>query len=59
MLTSVLKIDFSDITDAVPAFLIIALMPLTYSIGDGLTIGVLAYVILNILHNIFTKNKKR
>lgn len=58
MLTSVLKIDFSDITDAVPAFLIIALMPLTYSIGDGLTIGVLAYVILNILHNIFTKNKK-
>ena len=58
MLTSVLKIDFSDITEAVPAFLIIALMPLTYSIGDGLTIGVLAYVILNILHNIFTKNKK-
>ncbi|MCI2778159.1 NCS2 family permease [Clostridium perfringens] len=58
MLTSVLKIDFSDITDAVPAFLIIALMPLTYSIGDGLTIGVLSYVILNILHNIFTKNKK-
>lgn len=58
MLTSVLKIDFSDITDAVPAFLIIALMPLTYSIGDGLTIGVLAYVILNILHNIFTKNKE-
>lgn len=58
MLTSVLKIDFSDITDAVPAFLIIALMPLTYSIGDGLTIGVLTYVILNILHNIFTKNKE-
>ncbi|XZI41155.1 NCS2 family permease [Clostridium perfringens] len=58
MLTSVLKIDFSDITDAVPAFLIIALMPLTYSIGDGLTIGVLAYVILNIVHNIFTKNKE-
>ncbi|WP_300262918.1 NCS2 family permease [Clostridium sp.] len=58
MLTSVLKIDFSDITDSVSAFLIIALMPLTYSIGDGLTIGVLAYVILNILHNIFTKNKE-
>ncbi|HAT4187240.1 TPA: NCS2 family permease [Clostridium perfringens] len=58
MLTSVLKIDFSDITDAVPAFLIIALMTLTYSIGDGLTIGVLTYVILNILHNIFAKNKE-
>ncbi|ELC8441634.1 NCS2 family permease [Clostridium perfringens] len=58
MLTSVLKIDFSDITEAVPAFLIIALMPLTYSIGDGLTIGVLAYVILNLVHNIFTKKKE-
>ncbi len=32
MLTSVLKIDFSDITDAVPAFLIIALMPLSFNI---------------------------
>lgn len=58
MLTSVLKIDFNDITEAVPAFLIIALMPLTYSIGDGLTIGVLAYVILNIVHNVFTKKKE-
>ena len=58
MLTSVLKIDFSDITEAVPAFLIIALMPLTYSIGDGLTIGVLAYVILNLLHNLVTRDKK-
>lgn len=58
MLSSVLKIDFSDITEAVPAFLIIALMPLTYSIGDGLTIGVLAYVILNLLHNILVKEKK-
>lgn len=57
MLTSVLKIDFSDITDSVPAFLIIALMPLTYSIGDGLTIGVLAYVVLNVLRNILTKDK--
>lgn len=58
MLSSVLKIDFSDITEAVPSFLIIALMPLTYSIGDGLTIGVLAYVVLNLIHNILVKDKK-
>lgn len=59
MLGSIVKIDFSDITEAVPAFLTIALMPLTYSIGDGLTVGVLVYVVLNILNNIFTKDSKK
>ena len=34
-------------------------MPLTYSIGDGLTIGVLVYVVLNILNNIFTKGSSK
>lgn len=59
MLGSIVKIDFTDITEAVPAFLTIALMPLTYSIGDGLTVGVLVYVVLNILNNIFTKDKSK
>lgn len=59
MLGSIVKIDFSDITEAVPAFLTIALMPLTYSIGDGLTVGVLVYVALNILNNIFIKDKSK
>ena len=59
MLGSIVKIDFSDITEAVPAFLIIALMPLTYSIGDGLTVGVLVYVVLNILNNVFTKDASK
>ncbi len=58
MLSSVLKIDFSDITEALPAFLIISLMPLTYSIGDGLTIGILTYVLLNISYNLLVKEKK-
>lgn len=53
MLGAVKNIEFSNITEGVPAFLTIALMPLTYSIGDGLTIGVLAYVIINLLYNIF------
>ncbi len=43
----------------VPAFLIIALMPLTYSIGDGLTIGILSYVIINLVNNLFSKEKKK
>lgn len=59
MLGNVLKIDFSEITEGLPAFLVIALMPLTYSIGDGLTVGVLVYVVLNILNNIFSKKKKK
>lgn len=59
MMGSILKIDFSEITEALPAFLIITLMPLTYSIGDGLTIGVLTYVALNIVNNIFGKEKKK
>lgn len=59
MMSSVVKIDFSDITEAVPAFLTIILMPLTYSIGDGLTIGVLSYVVINIISNIINKDKKK
>jgi AGZA family xanthine/uracil permease-like MFS transporter len=56
MMENIVKIDFSDFTEGVPAFLTIALMPLTYSIGDGLTIGILSYAVLNLVNNIFTKD---
>lgn len=59
MLGAVKNIDFDDFTEGVPAFLTIALMPLTYSIGDGLTVGVLAYVIINIISNLFSKKEKK
>ena len=59
MLESVKNIDFSDITEGVPAFLTIALMPLTYSIGDGLTIGVLSYVFINLIYNLICKKEDR
>ncbi|WP_035290740.1 NCS2 family permease [Clostridium sp. KNHs214] len=59
MVENIVKINFADFTEGIPAFLTIALMPLTYSIGDGLTIGVLAYVILNIVNNIFNKENKK
>ncbi|MBB6631154.1 NCS2 family permease [Clostridium algidicarnis] len=59
MMENVVKINFSDFTEGVPAFLIIALMPLTYSIGDGLTIGILSYVIINLVNNLFSKEKKK
>ncbi|WP_435787792.1 NCS2 family permease [Clostridium sp.] len=59
MMENITKIDFSDFTEGVPAFLTIALMPLTYSIGDGLTIGILSYAVLNLVNNIFTKDPSK
>ena len=58
MLGAAKNIDFDEITEGFPAFLTIAGMPLMYSIGDGLTIGVLAYVFINIFYNIFFAKKE-
>lgn len=57
MLGAITEIDFNNITEGVPAFLTIACMPLTYSIGDGLTIGILAYVVINVLYNLLFAKK--
>lgn len=59
MMGTVKEIDFSDITEAVPAFLTISMMPFTYSIGDGLMIGILSYVIINVISNLISKDKKK
>lgn len=47
MITSVTHIDFSDLTEAVPAYLCIIGMPLFYSISEGIAIGVISYVVIN------------
>lgn len=49
MLQNVTKIDFFDYTEAIPAFLAIILMPLTYSIANGLMFGIVSYVVFNFL----------
>ncbi|MGL5683850.1 MAG: NCS2 family permease [Marinifilaceae bacterium] len=49
MMDSILKIDFSDITDALPAFVTIIMMPLTYSIADGIVFGLLTYVLVKLI----------
>lgn len=63
MLGACKNIEFEEITEGFPAFITIIAMPLTYSIGDGLTLGVLSYVFINILYNVFfikdKKNKKK
>ena len=49
MIESVLEINFSDLTDAIPAYLIVLVMPLTYSIAEGIAIGFISYTIINLL----------
>ncbi len=49
MISPITKIDFSDYTEFIPAFLTIILMIFTFNIGVGLTAGLLAYPILKVL----------
>ncbi len=51
MITPIKEIDFNDYTEALPAFLTIVIMPLTYSIAEGVVFGVLSYVLLKLLTN--------
>lgn len=46
MMKNISHIDFTNFREAIPAFLIIVLMPLTYSISHGLSFGFLAYVLI-------------
>ena len=48
MFEAVVKIRFSDFTEAFPAFVTIIMMPLTYSIAEGIVLGLLAYVSLKL-----------
>ncbi len=48
MMTPILKVDFSDYTESIPVFFTIIMMPLTYSIAEGIVFGMLSYVILKV-----------
>ena len=49
MMGSVAKIDFTDMTDAIPAFLCIIAMPLAYSISEGIAVGVISWTLINLI----------
>ncbi len=49
MASSVGSINFTDMEEAIPAFMTMLLMPLCYSISDGIMIGVIVYVVLHLL----------
>ena len=48
MMQNIVKINFEDYADAIPAFLTIISMPLTYSIANGLMFGIISYVLFNL-----------
>jgi len=53
MMTPIKKIDFEDYTEAIPAFLTIIMMPLAYSIAEGIVFGLLSYVVLKVVSGKF------
>lgn len=48
MLGAVVQIDFDELTEAVPAYLCLLAMPLMYSISEGIAMGVISYVAMNL-----------
>ncbi|MDY5021513.1 MAG: NCS2 family permease [Blautia sp.] len=57
MITSVTKINFNDMTEAIPGYITILAMPFTYSISEGIALGVISYVLINLICK-NTKKKK-
>lgn len=49
MMSPIKDIDFDDFTEAIPAFLTIIMMPLAYSIAEGIVFGMVSYVVLKTL----------
>ena len=49
MLSNVAGINFSDYSEGIPCFICIAAMPFCYSISEGISMGVISYVILNLM----------
>ena len=55
MMSSVKDVDFNNYSEAVPAFVCILFMPLSYSIAEGIVLGHLAYVLINLLSGNYKK----
>lgn len=48
MISAIVDVDFQDLSEAIPAYLCLLFMPLMYSISEGIAIGVISYVIINL-----------
>lgn len=48
MCTTITKVEWEDYSEAIPAFVTILLMPLSYSISDGILLGIITYVLMKV-----------
>lgn len=48
MVSAVIEIDFEDMTESIPAYLCMLCMPLMYSISEGIAVGIISYVVINV-----------
>lgn len=55
MMEPVRNIDFDDATEAIPSFICLIMMPLAYSISAGILLGMIAYVLINMICGKFKK----
>ena len=55
MLEPVAKIQWHDFTEAIPAFICVIMMPFTYSISNGILLGMIAYVVINVMSGRYKK----
>ena len=55
MMEPVVKLPFGDFSESIPAFVCIIMMPLTYSISNGILLGMITYVVLNMICGKFKK----
>ena len=49
MLSNITNIDFADMSEAIPCYICIIAMPFFYSISEGIALGIIAYVVLNLV----------
>jgi len=49
MLGAITGIEFNDLTESIPAYLTIIAMPFCYSVSEGISFGVISYVLINLL----------
>ena len=50
MLSAIKEVDFSDPTEAIPAFLVLITIPFTYSVADGIGMGFISYTVLKVFN---------
>lgn len=48
MFTSILRVNFDDLTEAIPAYVALIAMPLFYSIAEGISLGVIFFVLMKV-----------